>query len=304
MRKLGRWTGIVVAAIAVLLLLGVRRDRPAAEVEARHAAPPSRFVQVDGMRVHYRDRGAGSAIVLLHGSSSSLFTWEGWAAALAPEHRVISLDLPGHGLTGPHPEGLYSLAEQAEFVDHFAAALHVERFSVAGNSMGGGIAWHYALAHPDKVDKLILVDALAYPQQPPALLKLFAVPVVGRIARWVTPRFTVARSVRDVYGDPSRVTEANIDRYDDLLLRDGNREATRERLSRGFDDGLWQRLGEIRAPTLILWGSRDRWILPEKGTRLARDIPGARLITLDGLGHVPMEEDPIRSVAPVLAFLR
>ena len=163
------------------------------------------------------------------------------------------MEIPGHGLTGPDPEGRYSLSEMAAFVDHF---------SLAGNSMGGGVAWHYALAHPEKLDKLILVDAYAYPQPPPAMMKLFTVPVVGRLATWITPRFAVARSVRDVYGDPSRVTDEGIDRYYELLLREGNREATRERLSTRHDDGLTARLGEIHVPTLILWGTLDRWILP------------------------------------------
>ena len=205
---------------------------------------------------------------------------------------------------GPDPAARYALGELAETVDHFVVTLGLDHFSLGGNSMGGGVAWHYALAHPDKVDRLVLVDAYAYPQPPPAMMKLFTLPVVGHVATWVTPRFAVERSVRDVYGDPSRVTEAGVDRYHELLLREGNREATRQRLSTRRDDGLTARLGELRAPTLILWGTLDRWILPQNGERLARDIPGAKLVMLDGLGHVPMEEDPARSVAPVVVFLR
>jgi pimeloyl-ACP methyl ester carboxylesterase len=303
-RKVGKWSLGVLLALSLLLALGVRRDLPPAELEPRFATPPSQFIEVDGMRVHYRDRGNGPAIVLLHGSSSSLFTWEGWTAALSPEYRVVSLDLPGHGLTGPDPLERYSLAEMAELVDHFAAAVHLEHFSLAGNSMGGGVAWHYALAHPEKVDKLILVDPYVYPQSPPSMQRLFTVPVVGALARWVTPRFAVARSVRQVYGDPARVTDDRIDLYDAMLLREGNRGATRHRLLTRRDDGMTGRLGEIHAPTLVLWGTLDRWISPENGPRLVHDIPGAKLVTLDGLGHVPMEEDPARSVAPVITFLR
>jgi pimeloyl-ACP methyl ester carboxylesterase len=192
----------------------------------------------------------------------------------------------------------------AEFVDHFVSALKLERFSLAGNSMGGGVAYHYALAHADKLDKLILVDAYVYPQAAPAMLRLFAMPVTGQIARWVTPRFAVAKTVHDVYGDPTRVTDAGIDRYYDLLLRDGNREATRLRLGGHSDDGLSARAKDIHTPTLILWGTRDHWIAPANGERLAREIPGAKLVMLDGLAHVPMEEDPQRSVAPAIAFLR
>src|SRR5579863_188879 len=253
-----KWLVRVVVLLVVLLALGIRRDRPEADLESRYAPPPSQFVSVDGMRVHYRDRGTGPAIVLLHGSNSSLHTWEGWVAALSPSHRVITLDLPGHGLTGPDPQARYSLADMATFVDHVATALKLDRFSIGGNSMGGGVAWHYALAHPDKVDKLILVDAYAYPQPAPALLKLYATPIVGHLVRWETPRFAVANNVRQVYGDASRVTDELIDRYYELILRDGNREATRERLSTRNDDGLTAHLADIHAPTLIVWGARDR----------------------------------------------
>ena len=223
MRRIARWSIRIAAAVAVVLAvvvaLGLRCDRSARDVEARHATPPSRFVDVDGLRIHYRDRGKGPAIVLVHGSGSSLFTWEGWAAALAGEHRVVSLDLPGHGLTGPDPRNRYNMEAMAEVVSRFATAVGLAHFSVAGNSLGGGVAWHLALAHPEQVDKLILVDALAYPQKPPLVMRLFGTPVIGRITRWVTPRFAVAKSLHDVYGEPSRVTDARIDDYYDLLLR-------------------------------------------------------------------------------------
>jgi pimeloyl-ACP methyl ester carboxylesterase len=290
--------------VVLLLVLGFHADRSASELEARYATPPSRFVEVDGLRVHYRDRGSGPALVLLHGSNSSLFTWEGWVERLAPTHRVITLDLPGHGLTGPDPRERYSAAEMAEVVDAFASKLGLDRFAIGGNSMGGSVAWHYALAHPERVDKLILVDAGGLPHReprPPAL-RVASLPILGRLVRWETPRFAVAASVRDVYGDRAKVTDDIIDRYYALLLRDGNREATRERLQRK-DDSLSARIGEIQAPTLILWGTEDRWIWPKYGEQFRDRIPGAKLVKLPGLGHIPMEEDPAASVAPVLAFL-
>ena len=305
MRRASKWTLGIVIALAALAALGIRRDRPAAEVEARWARPPSKFVEVDGLRVHYRDRGGGPAVVLLHGSNSSLFTWEGWAGELARDHRVVTLDLPGHGLTGPDPRQRYTAAKMVDFVDRFAGALGLARFVIGGNSMGGGVAWRYALLHPDKVERLILVDALGQPREEPLpfALLLFSTKGLGHVARWISPRFLVARSVRDVYGDPGRVSEALIDLYDDMLLRASNREATRRRLSSDDEDGLLARFGELRVPTLILWGSRDQWILPKYGARFSAGIAGSQLVMLAGLGHLPMEEDPARSVAPVRAFL-
>jgi pimeloyl-ACP methyl ester carboxylesterase len=304
-KRLLRLAGGLLVVLVLLVPLGIRRDRPAAEVEARRFAPPSRFVDVDGLRVHVRDRGQGDAVVLLHGSNSSLFAWEGWAEALARDHRVVTLDLPGHGLTGPDPRGRYSAAAMAEVVVRLADRLGLQRFTVGGNSMGGDVAWHVALLHPERVERLILVDAAGYPRDEPRPLgfRLFSMPVVGHIVRFVTPRFMVRKSVRDAYGDPSRVSEARVDEYEDLILRKGNREATRQRFALP-NDGLYARLSEIRVPTLILWGSRDRWIRPRYGERFHADIRGSRLVVLDGLGHVPMEEDPAHSLGPVWELLR
>lgn len=306
MKHLAKLVVAVFGLCFVLIALGIRADRPAAEVEARRASAPSKFIEVDGLRVHYRDRGSGPAMVLLHGSNSSLFTWEGWTAQLISDHRVIALDLPGHGLTGPDIRARYSPRAMAEVVDAFVAKLGVARFVLAGNSMGGGVAWNYTLAHPQKVEQLILVDSHGWPREEPRPFgfRMYATPILGSLARWFTPRFLIARSVRDTYGEPARVTPALIDTYEDFLLRDGNREATRQRFLLPPDNAASARIGEIRAPTLILWGGRDRWILPKYAQRFAGAIAGSQLVVFDALGHIPMEEDPATTVAVVRSFLQ
>jgi pimeloyl-ACP methyl ester carboxylesterase len=307
---MGRWIGRGLTALLAIVVVGaaamVRRDLPAAEVEARWASPPSRFVEVDGMRVHVRERGSGPPLLLVHGLAASLFTWEGWAAELSGAHRVIAFDLPGHGLTGPHPEDRYSHADMADFVDHLATALGVTRFSLAGSSMGGHVAARYALAHPERVDRLILVDALGlHREEPrPLIFRLYGTPIVGNVLTLVSPRFVVAASVRDVYGDPGKVGSALVDRYHDLLRRAGNREAMRIHLSLPEEELDPAQMGKLRMPALILWGARDRWILPRYGERFRDAIPGARLVTFEGLGHVPMEEDPVATARVVRDFLQ
>jgi len=305
-RKHLKWTvGVLLLLVVGALLSGVRRDIPAAELEQQYAQPPSRFLDVDGLRVHYRDEGQGPVLVLLHGSNASLFTWEGWARALSGHFRVISLDLPGHGLTGPDPKGRYTATGMAGFLEAFRTRLGLERFHLAGNSMGGSVAWHYALLHPEQVERLILVDAAGYPRNEPSPLVFRAIsaPVVGELLSLVTPRWVVERNLQAVYADPGRVTEPLVTRYHALLLREGNRTATRERVRMGTDDGLWKRLGEVRAPTLILWGEKDTWILSTYGQRFDQDIPDSRLIVYPDLGHVPMEEDPERTATDVRRFL-
>jgi pimeloyl-ACP methyl ester carboxylesterase len=305
LRRLLRGLGVLLVVVFIGLGTMVRLDRPAAEVEKRWATAPSSFVQVEGMRVHIRDRGTGPAIVLLHGSNSSLFTGEGWARELAADHRVISLDLQGHGLTGPHPYERYAPRDMAKVVHGVVDKLQVDRFSLAGNSMGGHVALAYTLDHPDRVTRLILVDSAGLPREEPRnfAFRLAATPVVGDLVRWITPRFMIARSLRDVYGDPGKVTDALIDQFYDLNLRVGNRRATQVRLSGPFDDDVARRLGELKLPVLILWGERDQWILPKYGERLRDAIAGARLIVLPGLGHVPMEEDPATTARLVREFL-
>ena len=156
-----------------------RGDIPLDALKARWAGGTSRFLAVDGMEVHVRDQGSGPPIVLLHGTSSSLHTWDGWAERLREGHRVVRFDLPAFGLTGPSPTRDYSIDAYVAVVDHVTTRLGLQRFVLGGNSLGGGIAWAYALAHPDRVRGLILVDALGYP------LRAAALPIAGTNAHIV-----------------------------------------------------------------------------------------------------------------------
>lgn len=285
-------------------------DKPVQELVPRWAPPPSVFIDVKGLKVHMRDQGRRddpAPIVLLHGTSSSLHTWEGWVAALKGERRVITLDLPGFGLTGPNAQDDYSDAAYTRFMLDFLDTLGVRRCILGGNSLGGEIAWNVALAAPERVQRLILVDAAGYPFQPQSIpigFRLALNPVFGRLAEVFLPRALVADSVRNVYGDPSRVTPALVDRYEQLTLRAGNRHALVRRLQQMDMGAGAQRMVGIKAPTLILWGGRDRLIPLEIGRNFRRDIAGSELIVFDDLGHVPQEEDPARSVAAVQAFLK
>jgi pimeloyl-ACP methyl ester carboxylesterase len=294
----------VVGGLAILIALGFRGDHTAADLEARYATAPSRFVTVDGLRIHYRDRGTGPVVVMLHGASASLFAFEPLALLLQDHFRVITIDLPGHGLTGPDPKRRYTAAGMAEVVDRFAAQLGLDHFTIVGNSMGGGVAWHTALLFPARVDHLVLVDAHGLPREEPRPIgfRLQAGSVTGAIARWVTPRFMVEKSIRQLYGDPRLPTEALIATYDDLMLRDGNRQARREAYSMAEDE-LHTRLGELKVPTLILWGAGDPWILPKYAERFHAAIAGSELVMLPGLGHCPMEEAPAKVAEPLRQFL-
>ncbi|HEY4863228.1 MAG TPA: alpha/beta hydrolase [Xanthobacteraceae bacterium] len=284
-------------------------DRPVSELTARWAPPPSVFIDVAGMHVHMRDEGVRddpNPIVLLHGTAASLHTWEGWVEALKTRRRVIRFDLPGFGLTGPSPDGNYGIENYVRFVTAMLDKLGVRHCVLVGNSFGGYVAWATTLALPDRVDKLILVDAGGYAfaaSSPPLGFRIAQLPILNRLFESTLPRSLVESSVRAVYGDPNKVTSELVDRYYEIALREGNRKALAQRFAQARPGELAARIPELMLPTLILWGGRDQLIPPEAAARFHRDISGSRLVMFDDLGHVPHEEDPARTVAAVKAFL-
>jgi pimeloyl-ACP methyl ester carboxylesterase len=316
MTVLLRLVGLLLMLTALAVSLSRAPDRPAQSLVARWAPPPSDFIEVKGQIVHLRDvgpRGDPAPLLLLHGTGASLHTWEGWTAVLARSRRVISVDLPGFGLTGPFtgaPGGYaaddYRGDTYARFVLDLMDTLRVPRAVIVGNSLGGEIAWRTAALAPQRVDRLVLLDATGYafaPGSVPLGFQVAALPVLGRIGEHLLPRALVAQSVQSVYGDPSRLTDPVIDRYFELTLRDGNRRALGLRMQQLEMGAHADRLKALTQPTLVLWGGRDRLVPPDNAKRFAADIPGARVVVFDDLGHVPQEEDPARTVRPVLEFL-
>jgi pimeloyl-ACP methyl ester carboxylesterase len=276
---------------------------------ARWAPPPSDFLDLQGQLVHVRDVGPRSdplPIVLIHGTSASLHTWEGWVQALQARRRVITFDLPGFGLTGPRADGDYRGDADARFVLGLLDALQVPRCVLGGNSLGGEVAWRVATLAPDRVDKLVLVDAAGLPFElasVPLGWRIARIPVLNRVMEWVLPRPLVVQGLVQVYADPNRITDELVDRYFEITLRDGNRRALGERLRQRTWGADAERVATVRQPTLILWGAEDRLIPPEVGRDFQRRIAGSELVVLDGLGHVPHEEDPARTLVPLKAFL-
>ena len=302
-------TGLVALAFVAVVAMNWAPDRPASELADRWAQPPSTFLDLAGMQVHLRDEGRRDdpvPIVLLHGTSASLHTWDGWVEALAPARRVVRVDLPGFGLTGPAPDGDYRIERYVGFVAALLDGLGIERCVLAGNSLGGWIAWETALAEPARVAALILVDSAGYPlesESVPIGFRIARIPLLNRLMEVTLPRGVVESSLRNTYGDPARVTPGLVDRNYKLTLREGNRAALARRFADAQPSDRSARLAELQVPTLILWGGRDRLIPPGYGEQFRRDIRGSRLVVFPELGHVPHEEDPAATVAAVRSFL-
>ena len=311
MKRVLKWLLILIlVAVVALFAWGYAPDRDARAMRAKYGNAASRFVDVgNGLKVHVRDEGKrdGPVLVLLHGSSASLHTWEPWVKQLGDSYRVISLDQIGHGLTGPNPSGDYRMSAFVSSLDAVANKLGLTRFALAGNSMGGGIAWNYAVAHPDKVSALILVDAsgapAARPTGTPIGFRIAQMPVVNRLAEVITPRTLIEKSLRQSVSNQAMVDDGMIDRYWDLLLYPGNRRATGQRFATPRTPADPARIATLKMPVLILWGAEDRLIPLSAGEWFAQAIPASKLIVYPGIGHIPMEEAPDRSAADVSAFL-
>jgi len=308
-----RILGVLLLACFVFIAAGIfatwAPDRSVQQLSIKWAIQPSTFLPVNGMQVHLRDEGPRDdplPIVLLHGTSASLHTWDGWVESLKGEHRVIRFDLPAFGLTGPHPNNDYSIEAYVFFVRAVLDQLGVKEFVLAGNSLGGQIAWGTALAIPERVKKLVLIDSAGYP------IRSTSVPIGFMVARTpglrvlmehVLPRGVVESSVRSVYGDPNRVKPELVDRYYDLTLRAGNREALAFRMDQSAS-GEEIKIKSLKLPTLIMWGAKDQLIPLDNGNRFESDIKGSKLTIFGDLGHVPHEEDPLRTADAFKAFLK
>lgn len=308
-KVLAGFFAIIVLVSAILMAVSWAPDRSVDELTPRWAAAPSVFMNVDGMQVHVRDEGPrddAMPIVLLHGTSASLHTWEGWVTALKSQRRVISMDLPGFGLTGPMVDGDYRMERYVQFLTALLDKLGVQKAVLAGNSFGGQLAWRMAVAHPERVGQLVLVDAAGYPTPSvsvPIGFRIAKIPVLNTLMEVTLPRNMVEASVRNVYGHPEKVTPELVDRYYDLTLRSGNRAALAKRFSQSPSGESVDAIATIKVPTLILWGARDRLIPPENGEHFHQDIVGSRLVVFPELGHVPHEEDAAATVAAVSQFL-
>jgi pimeloyl-ACP methyl ester carboxylesterase len=307
MKKMVKYTLFAIPAFLIIVIsIYWKNDIDINKLKKKYAYPSSRFISLDGMNVHYRDVGKGEAILLIHGTGASLHTWEKWTDILSANYRVISFDLPGFGLTGPDPNHNYQISRYTAVLDSLVNNLEVDSFHIAGNSLGGLVAWRYTTQFPKKILTLNLIDAAGFPQpekKPPFIFQLAKLPVLSTLLQKVTPKNIIKKSMLDVYKNDQLVTEKLIDRYFDLSLREGNRTAFVKRMSQLNEKLVINDLKKITAPVLIQWGKEDHWIPLAKGYEFKNLIPKAELKIYDS-GHVPMEENPIETVKDYMIFLK
>ena len=297
------WAGpLALLALGAAALWLYAPDKPRGVLEAAY---PGDYRMVDGVRLRLRDTGPrdAPAVILLHGFGASLDTWEPWAEALSKRYRVIRFDLPGFGLSGTDPTGDYTDGRAMRILVDLMDQLGVARASLIGNSLGGRIAWSLAAAHPERVTRLVLVSPDGFASPGFAYGRAPKIPLVMRLLPYVAPRPLLRANVAAAYGRPSALREATLTRYRDLMLAPGVRRAILARMSQVILRDPAPVLARIQAPTLLLWGEKDGMIPIANAADYLRDLPHATLVRLPGLGHVPFEEDPAASLAPVARFL-
>lgn len=301
-------TIVVIAVFALIVLAGVwlwTPDKSRARLEADYLANPADMIDLDGVSLHLRDTGPkdGPAVIMIHGFGASLHTWDGWADAMSDTYRIIRFDLPGSGLSPPHPANDYTDERVTGLLLRLMDRLGIDQATLIGNSIGGRIAWSTAARYPGRIGKLVLVspDGFASPgfdyDAPPS------VPAMLTLMRYALPKFMVRSNLAQSYGDPAALAESTVDRYYDLLLAPGSRQALLDRLGQTVLRDPRPILKKIDIPVLLVWGEKDALIPFSNAQDYLAHLPDARLVSFPDLGHVAHEEAPARTLPPVMKFL-
>ena len=299
-------TAMVLAFVLLVCWSLWTPDLDRADLERQYARAGSQFVQTPGLRTHVQIEGPAQApvLLLLHGFGSSLQTWDAWGKGLANEYRVVRLDIAGFGLTGPAEPGDYSDEADVQRLLAVVDQLGLPRMTVVGHSMGGRLAWHFAAAHPQRVDKLVLIAPDGFPDPQAKSDRTYDVPAWMGVARYALPRWMIKKGVASAYADPSRLDDDTARRYQDMLLAPGVRQAVLARMAqtRNRDPLPW--LQRLTMPTLLLWGAQDGMIPAENSMDYQRAMPHAQRVVMPDVGHLPHEEQPQRSLQAVRDFLQ
>lgn len=304
----------IVAVFAAGWLALKRADIPYDTLETTYSVEETQFTTLkDGLKVHYTDTGPRdrAALILVHGYASSLHTWEAWVKALEADFRVIRLDLPGHGLSRTDEIVDPSPARFKAVIDEFADKLMVDEFTLVGHSMGGNLAWRYALEHPDRVQGLVLVGASGWPstaeerQSRPFLFKLMQNGAARAVLKDLDMTSFVRSAAEDTYVDQSFVTDELVERHVALSRAPGHRDtllsimAVREI----WDNASVDEIAAISMPTLIMAGREDNLVAPAQSEKFAETIDGAELVMFDATGHSPQEEKAALSAERLREFM-
>ena len=265
------------------------------------------YIRVRNVDIHYKDEGEGPVLVLLHGICSSLYTWDGWVDVLKRHFRIIRIDIPGFGLTGPCDIDPRDLDEVMCFTHDIIKAFNLDSFYLAGSSLGGYLSWNYALRNPHMVKKLVLIDPVSHKQTPPWFIVLSNFFLFRFIASYSIPKLIIWMNVRAIYGDTKKISRDLVNLYFDMAMRKGNKASYMKNFhvmaEKSIDEGLSDGIQDIKVPVLVMYGEKDKWVPITHVERWKENLPGVKSIVYQGVGHIPMEEIPEQSAKDALQFM-
>ena len=294
---------VLLLAVAMWALWTPDLDR--ATLERPYLQSPSDMVQVLDQRLHVRESGPkdAPAVLLIHGFGASLHTWEPWAQTLSQQLRVLRLDLPGSGLSPPDTGNDYSDTRSIALINALLDARGLPKVSLLGHSIGGRIAWTFAATEPQRVDKLVLLAPDGFASPGFEYGKPAQVPAAMGLMRWIAPRWLLRMTLEPGYFQLEALSEDNLSRYHDLMRAPDARAAMLARLQQTTLIEPQPLLQKISAPTLLVWGREDAMIPFANAADYQRDIANHKLLALEKMGHLAMEENPQLALPGVLQFL-
>jgi pimeloyl-ACP methyl ester carboxylesterase len=300
---------IALAFIAFILLAALylwTPDKSKAELEKIYGSPKNAYVSALGVNLHYQDTGPSKnaiPILFLHGFGASLQTWDTWAQALSEDYRVISVDLPGFGLTGEDPSGIYTDQRSVEVLEAFLKELKIPKVVLVGNSMGGKFAWQFTARYPNQVSKLVLISPDGYASPGIQYGKKPDVPAIADLYRYFFSKTFLVMNLKPAYADPNTLNGALVNRYYDLMLAPGVRGAILGRMQQTVLQDPVPSLASIQVPTLLIWGEKDAFIPISNSNDYLKVMPNAKRVSLPNIGHLPQEEQPSIGLAALKEFL-
>ena len=275
-------------------------------IEAKYLLESSDFIEIDGVNIHFAIDGSGPDLLLLHANYANLIDWNPWVNLLKDHYRVIRIDIPGHGLTAADPSNDYSMQRTIFLLEGFLNAFEIQKLSIAGASLGGTIGLHYTRRNPEKVENLILVSPGALNPRIRGRNEPVKLPKPFEIIAYFTPRLITESLLRGGFGDPENVTEELIDRWYDLLLREGQRDAQIARVNQYVSGDIDQVLSEVRAPALIMWGKKNNVVpvdLAYEMKDMMKNSLRIEMIIYESGGHQLVQELGIQTGKDALEYL-
>ena len=294
---------LVILFVSLGFLVSSNLNIPLSELKKEFSTEASQFIEIESMPVHYRIEGNGPNLLLLHGTGASLHTWDRWTSILKDDYQIIRLDLPGFGLTGPFTTNDYTIEHYSQFLKTFLKRLKIEHTSIAGNSLGGRIAWNFAADHPEMMERLILICPSGFPSENVHAFNIAKTPILKKLVTLITPKKLIKKSLKEVFYDDDKVNNEILNRYWKMLRRKGNRQAFVDRVNTEYKDQT-EKLETINCRTQIIWGKNDEWIPVSHADLFAQKILDSEVEIFSYAGHIPMEELPEKTANRALEFLK